>query len=76
MKMAGCARISDLIFSAFKQHCRFVLQLLLLGGMWDDCASEAVAMAIQCGAHVSACDSMGNTALAAAIADKVCRLLC
>ena len=62
------SHISDLIFSAFKQHCRVVLQLLLLGGMWDDCASEAVAMAIQCGAHVSACDSMGNTALAAAIA--------
>ncbi len=47
--------------------CRFVLQLLLLGGQWDDSAAEAVAMAVQCGADVAACDSLGNTALAAAI---------
>lgn len=48
--------------------CRFVLQLLLLGGIWDEAASEAVAMALQCGAEASACDSLGNTALASAVA--------
>jgi hypothetical protein len=34
--------------------------------MWDEAASEAVAMAIQCGAQVSLCDAVGNTALASA----------
>ncbi len=50
-----------------KGFSRFVLQLLLLGAEWDENAAEAVAMALQCGARVSACDSMGNTALAAAL---------
>jgi hypothetical protein len=50
-----------------KVDCRFVLQLLLLGAVWDENAAEAVAMALQCGARVSACDSMGNTAIAAAL---------
>ena len=45
-----------------------MLLLLLLGGLWDEAAAEAVAMAIQCGAQVAACDSKGNTAFAAAIA--------
>jgi hypothetical protein len=48
--------------------CRFVLQLLLLGGVWDESAAEAVAMAIQNGAQVFLCDSVGNTALASAVA--------
>ena len=49
-------------------HRRFVLQLLLLGGIWDENAAEAVVMAVHCGAQVAACDSMENNALAAAVA--------
>jgi hypothetical protein len=48
--------------------CRFVLHLLTLGGFRDESASEAVAMAIQCGAQVFSRDSIGNTALASAVA--------
>ncbi len=53
-----------------------MLLLLLLGGLWDQAAAEAVAMAIQCGAEVSTCDSKGNTAIAAAIAVAIATAAC